>query len=81
MLRLRREDGARFHKSEELNLRAFPLRRSISFHVAEDLDIVFHVNSEISHHCGKITLQYLVAFDIMLSGKKSLLPLNILEAK
>lgn len=42
-LYLRREDGAKFHKSEELNLRTF-LLRIISFHVDEDLDILLHVS-------------------------------------
>lgn len=45
MLQLRREDGARFCKSEELTLKTLCLR-SISFHVDEDLDILFHVNSK-----------------------------------
>lgn len=45
MLQLRREDGARLCKSEELTLKTLCLR-SISFHVDEDLDILFHVNSK-----------------------------------
>lgn len=45
ILHLRREDGAIFYKSEELNLRTLPLR-STSFHVDDNWDTLFLVNSK-----------------------------------
>ena len=44
MLHLRKEDGAKFHRPEQLNLTTF-LIRTMSFHAGEDLVILFYVNS------------------------------------
>ena len=44
MLHLREEDGAKFHRPEQLNLTTF-LILTMPFHAGEYLVILFHVNS------------------------------------